>query len=437
MALRVRAARQRGGRVMSYLLRFDGVDDYVSIANPVNVNIGLDTWTFEVEAAFTATTGSGGCVLGNASSTGNDGFQLLSTGRLNVLRNGVNAITCNAGFVIFDSTSRIYRLEHDSSGAFRYYRDGILTQSGTYTTSGSFANSLGLIGKYRLNVNWLVGMDFRRISLSGFSDNQVWDANLSGGSGSTLPTVSGTNQGTLVNFTVPDCWVFYDAGGGDVAASIAATMPQMSISTSASVVNPEIAASVDFNMPQMQVASSGNVVAPGISASIALTMPQMSVAASADNIAPTIAASVALTMPQMQVAVSGNVLGVGNSASVSFAMPQMIVAASGSQTVPVISATIATTMPQMAIVTAADVIGVAGVAASISLTMPQMAVSTSAEKTTPVISASISFAMPQMSAYALSGEFDYFSGEGSHIEYLALSSHIETVAASTHIEYTL
>lgn len=140
------------------------------------------------------------------------------------------------------------------------------------------------------------------------------------------------------------------------------------------------------------------------------------------------AATVAFTMPQMTVAVSGNVVATGNSASVSFAMPQMVVAASGSQTVPVFTATIAAAMPQMQVACSADVQDVAGVSANIAFTMPQMAVSASASTITPVISASISFAMPQMSVYVLSGEFDYYSSAGTHIE---------TIAASTHIEYTL
>lgn len=251
-------------------------------------------------------------------------------------------------------------------------------------------------------------------------------------------TVSGNNAAQVGTWPANDSeWVFYDAGGGGISATIAATMPQMQVSGSAGVTNPAVAATVSFNMPQMQVAASGNVAAPGVSASIAFAMPQMVVASSADNIAPIISASVAMTMPQMSVAVSGNVVAVGNSASVSFAMPQMAVAAAASNTVPVFAATIAATMPQMQVACSADVQAVAGVSANIALTMPQMVVSASASTTAPVISATISFTMPQMIAYVLSGEFDYYSNAGTSIEYVAASTRIETLAASTHIEYTL
>lgn len=203
---------------MAYGLLFDGVDDYCSLPSAVNVNIGLDAWVFEVEAGFTSTNASGGCVLGGALSTANDGFQLLTTGRLNVLSGSTNRITCNSGYVMFDGVVRKYRIEHDSSGAFRFYRDGSLTQSGTYTGNFTFNGGLGVIGRYRVSTAWSVGMNFRKLTLTGFSSSAEWDANLSGGAGSTLPTVSGTNQGTLVNFTVPDCWIFYSSGAYDITA---------------------------------------------------------------------------------------------------------------------------------------------------------------------------------------------------------------------------
>lgn len=59
------------------------------------------------------------------------------------------------------------------------------------------------------------------------ANNRMYDTNLSGGSGTALPTSSGANQGTLLNFTVPACWVFYSSGAtvtGGGPATLTATL---------------------------------------------------------------------------------------------------------------------------------------------------------------------------------------------------------------------
>lgn len=110
-----------------------------------------------------------------------------------------------------------------------------------------------------------------------------------------------------------------------------------------------------------------------------------------------------VTMPQMSLLSSGNVVAVGISASIAAQMPQMVSAALLDVDAP-------------------------SVGCQVSLFMPQMTVSAIISLQTPTMQAACSFVMPQMSVYSISGEFDYFSSAGSHIE---------TVAASTHLEYTL
>lgn len=108
-------------------------------------------------------------------------------------------------------------------------------------------------------------------------------------------------------------------------------------------------ATVAFTMPQMTVAVSATVSAPGNSASVSFAMPQMSVAVSASQSPPGVAATILATMPQMQVACSADIQPVGVTANIAFTMPQMAVSVAASSAAPVISATISFAMPQMSV----------------------------------------------------------------------------------------
>lgn len=88
---------------------------------------------------------------------------------------------------------------------------------------------------------------------------------------------------------------------GAQAATVAFTMPQMTVAVSANVSAPGNSATVSFTMPQMQVDCSADAQSAGVSANIAFSMPQMVVSATASSAAPEISATISFTMPQMSV----------------------------------------------------------------------------------------------------------------------------------------
>lgn len=56
-------------------------------------------------------------------------------------------------------------------------------------------------------------MDLEYLEVTGVTNAQKWNADLSGGTGSTLPTTSGTNQATLINFPTDNSqWIFFSTG---------------------------------------------------------------------------------------------------------------------------------------------------------------------------------------------------------------------------------
>jgi hypothetical protein len=79
------------------------------------------------------------------------------------------------------------------------------------------------------------------------------------------------------------------------------------------------------------------------------SMPQFSVSATASTAAPATDATVAFTMPHFSVAVSAETESPTSGATISFAMPQFTVAVNAESTIPEISATVAFTMPQFTV----------------------------------------------------------------------------------------
>jgi hypothetical protein len=112
-----------------------------------------------------------------------------------------------------------------ASGAWDIYNN--LTnaptgESGSFTTSRVFPE-LNQFGRASSSAASYLQGDIAEITVTGLGNAQSWQADLSNGAGSTLPTVSGTNNGTLVNFTVPDCWIFYSSGGTPFSGTLGKT----------------------------------------------------------------------------------------------------------------------------------------------------------------------------------------------------------------------
>lgn len=390
---------------MGYLVA-DGVNDYCTIPNTLTGNAGTDAYTLEFSAAFPTTPASNMFLIGVASGTTSNGFQITTNGRFQVVTAGSNRYFTAPSFILFDSTIRTYRLEHDAGGAWRAYRDGTLFGSGTFSVSTAFA-ALGLFFRIHPTSTGYIACNLEYLETTGLGNSARWEANLSGGTGSTLPTVGGTNNATLINFPTDNSQ--WQGFGSTITATVAATMPQMTI------------------------ASSGSAAAPQFDSAVAFSMPQMTASAIADNIAPSIA-TVAFAMPQMTASASAVVIP-EQVTTVSFTMPQMTVAATATNPTPTWQGSVAFTMPQMAVTSSAEV-AAPGNAATIGFAMPQMQASAAAQVTQPVYLASVTISMPQMTVHVLTGGLVYYSGDGSHIEQAQQSRHIEQVAESRQLAYS-
>ena len=200
------------------VLRFDA-DAVVTLATPLTVSTGTASWTLEFKVSFSAYPASGNWyITGHGSSTPNEGFclrQASGDGALALVDNGSNVagFTSNTGYILNDGALHIYRVERDAGADIRFYRDGSLIQTKSWVTGSAFSINVGRFGRGSGGATGSSAlMDLEYFDATSFGSGEKWDANLSSGSGSTLPTVSGSNQGTLVDFTVPDCWIGFSSG---------------------------------------------------------------------------------------------------------------------------------------------------------------------------------------------------------------------------------
>ena len=409
----------------------------VTIPTAITGNAGTGNYSFRVRSGPNGITLPASGVagfIGTSQATGSNGLATNASGQLRVYRSGTNLYGSTTS-LITSGVQFDYTLTHLSNGSWDIFNNlaGSATgQSGTYTQSqlwSNGANGLNQIGRSsNTNAVYLVG-DMEIIAVTGLTNAQEYDASLSGGTGLTLPTTSGSNQGTLDGFGATDT----DNWGGFSA--------------------PSVTASASFTMPQFSVAASASVTVPVYSAAVSVTMPQMTVAASASNSAPVYSSSVSFVMPQMQVAASASASVAGNSASLAFSMPQMVAAIDAASSVPVYSASVSVTMPQMSVSVAGASVLPDGNTATIGFAMPQFTVTASGSVSAPSISAAINFAMPQMIVQVSTFEAEYFAADNidlaevsRHIELASQSAHIELtsqstvlelIAASRHLEYTI
>jgi hypothetical protein len=201
---------------MPYALRFDGVNDVVSLTSGMTGNVGTSAYTMRVKsspAGITLPASGNAGIIGTSSDSAASGLIVTSTGQLRIVSAGSNRYGSTAQ-LIFTGVPFDYTLTHTAAGAWDIYNN--LTnaptgESGSFTTSRVFSE-LNQFGRSSNSATGYLQGDIAEITVTGLANSQSWQADLSNGAGSTLPTVSGTNNGTLVNFTVPDCWIFYSSG---------------------------------------------------------------------------------------------------------------------------------------------------------------------------------------------------------------------------------
>jgi hypothetical protein len=192
---------------MAYLLEHNAFNRYVSISS---VTIGATVGDYiEVESSALAGNADGSYRIAGGSSSFANRFVMnpdTAGGVAIAFNNTLGRFT--SGYVQpAAGVDFICRLERISSLVWEVFLDG--ASLGTYQTTAT----LTIDQFFRLatdNTSCYLGRT-SKITISQAGTVRTWDASLSNGTGSTLPTNDGTNQGTLNNFPVDDSQWFDDS----------------------------------------------------------------------------------------------------------------------------------------------------------------------------------------------------------------------------------
>lgn len=200
---------------MPYRLRFDGVNDVVRVPT-AGAFIADATYVFRWKGIINAFPASGLTgIIGTVTGSNSNGVVMHASegsGGCRFYAAGVSVYGSGAGFIQVGVDNE-YALEHDSgTGAYRWKRNGTVISSGTYTGSGS-VQKLDQFGRSSGTSTSYLSADIEEFYVNAGGLETTWQADLSGGTGSVLPSIGGTNNGTLVNFPTNDSqWIFYSTG---------------------------------------------------------------------------------------------------------------------------------------------------------------------------------------------------------------------------------
>lgn len=198
---------------MGFKLRPDGVDDYVLLEKPINVNLGKDTYTVKLKVAVSEAINT--YILGQNQITQSNVLSLLANGRMQVSSGGAAAWFSNAGFILFDSNPHEYLVEHDSNGQMRFFRDGEIFQTRTYNTDMFLPVPFNTL--FRLSASTSTStfssMDFYYLHLTGFINSGKWNPSIVLANPTILVDENGVNNGTLKDFPLDgSARIYYDDG---------------------------------------------------------------------------------------------------------------------------------------------------------------------------------------------------------------------------------
>lgn len=214
---------------MSYALRFnpDGTSggDVVTLPNSVIFNSGTTDWAIEFSVAFDSYPTTGNWYIIGSNTATAAGFCLRKAsgnGVLALTSGGTNQASASSpvGFILADGLQHKYRVVRVSGTSISFYRDDApVLENKAWVTSSIFTLALN-----RFGAGSTTATVFTPMVLSWFdatatvsANGQRWESDLSGGTGDIWPTVSGSNQGTLVNFTTVDADKWINYGGGPIA----------------------------------------------------------------------------------------------------------------------------------------------------------------------------------------------------------------------------
>lgn len=195
---------------MVWHLRFDSDDDVGIPSQTIrNAGLGSTAWVFEVKGVVRSLPASGDLhgIVGSTLTTTSTGFCIEPDGRLTLVVTDSLVIRPPTPVVVLNEL-HTYRVERLVSGAVEFRVDGSLVHATTYSGGADFLGSreLNRLGKCRSGTTSSLRMDIEYISMVGFVNGQTWDSDLSGGTGTALPTTSSGNPFTLFGST---SWVPY------------------------------------------------------------------------------------------------------------------------------------------------------------------------------------------------------------------------------------
>ena len=185
----------------------------VTIATAITGNAGTSTYTCRLRSGPNGITVPASGIagfLGTSQATGSNGFVVNASGQIRVYRSGTNLYGSTSA-LITTGVQFDYTLSHTAgSGAWDIFDNltGLPTgESGTYTNAQLWSNGTNGLNQFgrssNTNAVYLVG-EMEIIAVTGLTNAQEYDSNLSGGTGLTWPTTSGSNQGTLDGFGATD-----------------------------------------------------------------------------------------------------------------------------------------------------------------------------------------------------------------------------------------
>lgn len=193
---------------MVWHLRFDNTNDYVTIPSALsNSALATTEWTFEFKGIVRAFPVSGRQgILGTISSSFANGFAISSLGQLQIMHGGSVYFSTVADYFKLNEL-HTYRVHHLANGSSLFYRDGVEVDTAYTIAAADWTSSrvLNRFGVESASNQVSPEIDIEYIAITGLVNSQKWDATL-GGSGTTLPTVSGLNQGSFLGTPV---WVQY------------------------------------------------------------------------------------------------------------------------------------------------------------------------------------------------------------------------------------
>lgn len=349
----------------------------------------------------------------------------------------------------------VARIERVAANTWECFLDG--------QSLGTITDSLNFIFDqlFKLSGNGRVlegGFYYCEISTSGGTPTNRWEADASGGTGSTLHDTIGTLDASLENFPTDDSqWVFYSAASGvtaDVTATIQAptfsasanaTLPQPSADVAYTVSAPTFSASADVTLPQPSADIIYTVSAPVFSADASPSLPQPIADAAFDVPAPTFSANASATIPGFNATVDFSVSKPEFAATASATQPQPSADVSFTVSAPEFASTASATLPNpvgdidftiaepqfSALASATE----PGYNANVAFSVGEPTFSAAAIATLPQPDASVSLAAsePIFSVVAIVGGIAIIVDNETNINAPVLSSNVDVPALSTNI----